>query len=97
MTRVTVVILCVCVFVCPIEIWRMAALSIELRSIRSNDLRNRRVVRPISHVIKRFSRLARSAKKTTFQSAKHSPWLRHCVVYSYNLFVLLFLKSEVRQ
>ena len=43
--RVTVVVLCVCmcVFVCPIEILRMAALSIEpshVLSIKSNYLQN---------------------------------------------------------
>ena len=47
--RVTVVVLCVCVcvFVCPIEILRMAALSIELSHvlcIKSNYLQNGRVV-----------------------------------------------------
>ena len=45
--RVTVVVLYVCVFVCPIEILRMAAFSIELSHvlcIKSNYLQNGYVV-----------------------------------------------------
>ena len=41
--RVKVIVVCVCVFVCPIEILRMAALSIELSYvlfIKSNYLQN---------------------------------------------------------
>ena len=45
--RVTVVVLCVCVLVCPIEILRMARLSIEMSHvlcIKSNYLQNGYVV-----------------------------------------------------